>query len=209
MIFNLSINASNDLLKFYDNSALVKFFNEGENLSKLVDDFFASFNLPQNILQRKNFIEDNNSSELIYNSPFGEPSLIFLKKIKIDKSFNSDFFRNYFAGLIPQLKNKSIENLNIIVPSFSSFPTHFESDDYLIQTIIEGIHLGNYDFDKYKSSKKEKINLKIHIHYTDKTKVKNVIDKTNILMQSVLFARDLVNEPAINLTPIEFAKRTI
>ncbi|MEW6003954.1 MAG: leucyl aminopeptidase [Stygiobacter sp.] len=208
MIFDLTIQAENDNLKFYEDSALVKFFNDGENLSKLVDDFFASFNFPQNILQRKNFIEDKNTTEILYHSPFGEPSLIFLKKIKIDKSFNSDFFRNYFAGLISQLQNRNIKNLHIVVPAFAPFPTHFESDDYLIQTIIEGIHLGNYSFDKYLSKNKSISKLKVLIHFTDKNKLKKLIDKTNILMNSVFFARDLVNEPAINLTPQEFAKRT-
>lgn len=208
MIFDLKLQAENDNLKFNNNSALVKFFNEGENLSKLVDDFFSSFNFPQNILQRNNFIENNDSTEILYYSPFGEPSLIFLKKIKIDKSFNSDFFRNYFAGLIPQLQYKRINNVHIIVPSFSAFPTHFESDDYLMQTIIEGVHLGNYSFDKYLSHKKTKDKLKIIIHFTDKNKVKKLIERTNILMSSVFFARDLVNEPAIKLTPQEFAKRT-
>ncbi len=208
MIFDLTFKAENDNLKFNEDSALVKFFNEGENLSKLVDDFFASFNFPQNILQRKNFIENNDTTEILYHSPFGEPSLIFLKKIKIDKSFNSDFFRNYFAGLIPQLQNKSIKNLHIIIPSFTAFPTYFESDKYLIQTIIEGVHLGNYSFDKYLSNKKSKNKLKVIIHFTDKNKLKKLIERTNILMSSVFFARDLVNEPAIKLTPQEFVKRS-
>lgn len=207
MIFNLSVKAENDNLKFDNNSALVKFFIDSEILEKTIDDFFASFNFPQNFLQREKFINDKELTELVYNSPFGEPSIIFLKKIKVDKNFNADFFRNYFAGLIPTLENKGVKNLHIITPAFSPFPTHFESDDYLIQTIIEGIHLGNYSFDKYKSSSKTKNLLNVLIHFTDKSKTKKIIDYTHKLMSSVLFARDLVNEPAINLTPKEFVKR--
>lgn len=208
MIFDLSIQAENDNLKISEDSALVKFFNDSENLSKLVDDFFAAFNFPQNILQRKNFLENKESTELIYNSPFGEPSIIFLKKYKVDKSFNSDFFRNYFAGLIPELENKNLKTLHVIIPSFSTFPTHFESDEYLLQTIIEGIYLGNYSFDKYKSNKKANKKLKVIIHYSELKKTKIILERTNLIMNSVFFARDLVNEPAIKLTPQEFAKRT-
>lgn len=208
MIFNLTIKEENDKLKFGDQSALVKFFIEGENLSKLVDDFFASFNFPQNYLQREVFINEKENTELVYYSPFGEPSAIFLKKVKVDKEFNSDFFRNYFAGLIPNLKSRKINSLHIVIPSFTPFPGHFESDDYLIQTFVEGIHLGNYSFDKFKSKKAKEQNLKIFIHYSDSKKVKKIISRTNELMKSVFFARDLVNEPAINLTPQEFAKRT-
>lgn len=208
MIFNLTIKEENDILKFGQHSALVKFFIDGENLSKLVDDFFASFNFPQNFLQRENFLNEKENTELIYYSPFGEPSIIFLKKVKVDKEFNSDFFRNYFAGLIPTLKSKKIKSLHVVVPSFSPFPGHFESDDYLIQTFVEGIHLGNYTFDKFKSKKSKEQNLQVSIHFSDTKKVRRIISNTNELMKSVFFARDLVNEPAINLTPQEFAKRT-
>ena len=134
--------------------------------------------------------------------------VIFIKKAKVDKEFTSDYFRNCFAGLIPTLKTKQINSLHVIIPAFSHFPGHFESDAYMIQTIIEGIHLGNYSFDKFKSGKSAKENLKVILHYTDKKLIQNIIEKTEKVMSSVYFTRDLVNEPANNLTPQEFAKRT-
>lgn len=207
MYFKLNMEAGSDKLKFKNESGLVKFFIEGENLEKLADDFFASFNFPQNVLQRKTFL-DKKCSELNYFSPFGEPSVIFLRKIKVDKDFSADYFRNVFAGLIPGLKQKKINTLNIIIPSFAHFPGHFESDEYMIQTIIEGIHLGNYSFDKFKSDKDKNENLKIIFHYSDQNLTRAVIDRTDKIMSSVYFTRDLVNEPANNLTPQEFARRT-
>ena len=207
MHFNLSIKAESDKLKFGDEAGLVKFFIEGENLEKLVDDFFASFSFPQNMIQKKSFLDKKNNS-LTYYSSFGEPSVIFLQKVKVDKDFSSDFFRDYFAGLLPTLKSKQIKAVHVIVPAFSHFPGHFISDEYLIQTIVEGIHLGNYTFDKYKSEKKPKENLQFVLHYSDKSLVNKVIEKANQIMSAVHFTRDLVNEPAITLTPLEFAKRT-
>jgi leucyl aminopeptidase len=158
-------------------------------------------------LQKKSFLDKKNT-ELTYYSPFGEPSIIFVKKVKVDKEFTSDFFRNYFAGLIPSLKTKPVKTVHVIVPAFSHFPGHFISDEYLIQTIVEGIHLGNYSFDKYKSEKKEKERIQFVLHYSDKKLVQKVVEKADTLMSAVHFTRDLVNEPAITLTPQEFAKRT-
>ncbi|KAF0152576.1 MAG: aminopeptidase A/I [Ignavibacteria bacterium] len=207
MHFNLKVKAEKDILKFNYESALVKFFIDGDNLEKLVDDFFASFSFPQNLTQKKFFLDKKNS-ELTYYSSFGEPSVVFLKKIKVDKSFTADFFRDYMAGLVQTLKGKQIKTIHLVVPAFSHFPGHFNSDEYLIQTIVEGIHLGNYSFDKYKSEKKNTEDLQFVLHYSNKTLVQNIIDKTNHIMSAVHFTRDLVNEPAITLTPQEFGKRT-
>lgn len=207
MNFNIRVKAEKDILKFSDESALVKFFIDGENLEKLVDDFFASFSFPQNLIQKKSFL-DKKSSELTYFSSFGEPSLVYLKKVKVDKTFTADFFRDYFAGLVQSLKGKQVKTINVILPAFSHFPGHFSSDEYMIQTIVEGIHLGNYSFDKYKSEKSKPENLQFVLHYSDKSLVQKIIEKTNHVMSAVHFTRDLVNEPAVTLTPQEFAKRT-
>lgn len=207
MNFKINIKAQNDIIKFEKESALIKFFIDADNLVKLVEAFFVNINLKLNHIQKKYFINKKND-ELVYNSPEGEPSFIFLKKIKIDKDFSNDFFRNYFAGLIQSLKEKEVKTLHIVVPAFNHFPGHFDSDLYMIQTMIEGIHLGNYTFDKYKSEKKKEQLLNINLHYNEPAKIKSVIESVNKLMEAVHFTRDLVNEPSITLTPQEFAKRT-
>ena len=76
MHFNINIEAGTDQIKLRNESGLIKFFTEGENLEKLLDDFFASFSFPQNALQRKVFL-DKKSSELTYHSSFGDPSCYF------------------------------------------------------------------------------------------------------------------------------------
>jgi leucyl aminopeptidase len=207
MNFKLTVSAKGDDLSFKNDSGLVKFFIENENLEKLFEDFFTNLNIVLNPLQKKYFLDKKND-ELIYYSTAPEPSVIFLKKIKIDKDFTSDFFRNYFAGLIPSLKGKELKSLNVIVPAFSNFPGHFESDQYMIQSMAEGIYLGNYSFDKYKSDKKNTGSLDISIHYNNRSIIDSALAKAAQLVDSVSFARDLVNEPSITLTPQEFAKRT-
>ncbi len=207
MHFNLKINPAKDELIFKPDSALVKFFIETDKMERILDEFFLSLNYPLGKMQKKNFL-DKKSNEFEYYSQTDEPSVIFVKKIKLDKNFSVDFFRNYFAGLIPSLKNKNVKFVHVIVPSFTNFKDYFETELEFLQTMIEGIHLGNYTFDNYKSEKQKPLELSFLIHYTDQKNLKNTIENSNTLMEGVFFTRNLVNEPAITLTPAELAGRT-
>ncbi len=208
MNFNLTINPAKDELVFKPDSALIKFFIDSDKLERLVDDFFLSLNFPLGKIQRKYFL-DKKSGELIYHSQTDEPSVIFIKKIMLDKNITNDFFRNYFAGLIPSLKNKNIKVVHLIVPAFPDFKKYFDNDAYFLKTMLEGIHLGNYTFDDYKSEKEKQADLSFYIHYSDQKILKNVIDSTQKLMRAVYFTRNLVNEPASTLTPNELAKQAV
>jgi leucyl aminopeptidase len=78
-------------------------------------------------------------------------------------------------------------------------------------SIVEGILLGMYRFDKYKSDKKnnnKKLNkIKIITSDTDNIELlKKGTEKGKNLAESTNFARDLVNEPANYMTPIRFSE---
>ncbi len=207
MYFNLRINSAKDELSFKKDSALVKFFIDSKKLEKTLDDFFLSLNYPLGKIQKKNFL-DKKSNELTYYSQSGEPSVLFIKKVKIDKDFSTDFFRNYFAGLVTSLKKKNLNSVHVVVPSFLDLKDHFENESQLLRSLIEGIHLGNYTFDNYKSDKEKPEELSFFIHYTDQKILSSAINYSNKLMNAVFFSRDLVNEPSITLTPEELANRT-
>lgn len=206
MIFDLSIKANSDDLKFGSDSALVKFFVSDKNLKRVIEHFFETMNLSVNNLQKRFFIDEKND-ELIYNNSAGEPALLFLKKIKLDKDFNTDFFRNYFAGLIPSLQNKSIKSVNVIVPVMEKFKEHFHSQELLLRSITEGIYLGNYSFDKYKSDSNKPEKLLFNIHFSNQNILRKELENTQKVLDAVFFTRDLVNEPAMILTPNELAVR--
>lgn len=106
------------------------------------------------------------------------------------------------------MSNKNLSCIHIVTPVYEPFKNYFDDILYLIQTIIEGVLLGNYSFNKYKSEKKTVQSLTVKIHYTDTKEVRKIIDETEKIMSSVYFARDLVNEPPIILTPLVLAKRT-
>lgn len=206
MLFNLKIIPANDTIIFENNSALVKFFIESDKLEKQFLQFFDSLNCQLNNVQKKFFLDKKND-ELIYYKSTGEPSVIFSKKIKLDKDFTADFFRNYFAGLISSLLNKNINSIHLVVPSFEQFKKYFDEDSYFIQTMLEGIILGNYSFDKYKSDKENPQKLSVIIHYTNRNLLNKILLTSEKIMKAVSFTRDLVNEPSITLTPAELSKR--
>lgn len=166
MYFNLKIIAAKDELNFRQNSGLVKFFIDSDKTEKLLDEFFLFLSFQLGKTQRKNFL-DKKADELVYYSQTDEPSLIFIKKVKLDKTFTNDFFRNYFAGLIPSLKKKNINSLHLIVPSFFDYKDYYENEFHFMQSMIEGMHLGNYTFDKYISEKDKPVDLSVYVHYTD------------------------------------------
>jgi leucyl aminopeptidase len=207
MIFDAKIIVASDELKFKPQSALVKFLIESDKQEKVLDDFFSSFSMNIGKLQRTNFLSEK-SNQLNYFSQTGEPAFIIIKKVKLDKDFSVDFFRNYFAGLVQELKEKNIAEVHIVVPLFNDFKDYFTTETYFLQSMIEGIHLGNYTFNNYKSKKEKPSKLSFLIHYTDQKLMNSIIASTGKLMDAVYFTRNLVNEPAITMTPVELAKQT-
>jgi leucyl aminopeptidase len=203
MHFDLKIKAESDQLKFAKNSALVKFFIDSKRTNKLFENFFESLQLPLSETQKKQFL-DKKVDELTYYTSSEDPSVLFIKKVKLDDEFNVDFYRNYFAGLIPTLVNKHLKVLHIILPVFKDYQNYFPGESYFIQTMIEGILLGNYTFN-YKSEKEKEEKLNILFHHNDKKLLKGILDSTKKIMDSVYFARDLINEPAISLLPMNLA----
>jgi len=72
--------------------------------------------------------------------------------------------------------------------------------------LVEGIALGSYQFLKYKSDKKEKENMLASVGILSKVIKEAEIDRMNIVTDSVLRCRTLVNEPVSHLTAQVLAK---
>lgn len=76
--------------------------------------------------------------------------------------------------------------------------------------VAAGILLRSYSFDKYKTKKdkdESKKPVKMTIHCADPTAAKKAFADEAAVIDGVLLARDLVNEPANALGPVEFAAR--
>lgn len=77
----------------------------------------------------------------------------------------------------------------------------------LISDFVEGVILGNYQFNKYKSNKKENINYTINIYFEEE--IEEEIDKAKNISESIIIARNLVNEPANIMTPKTLSEEVV
>lgn len=113
------------------------------------------------------------------------------------KGFELDNVRRaggIFAGLVAKRKIKSAAVLST---------PYYKRD---IRPFIEGIILGGYTFDRFKSEKTDETTLKLIIDDTA-GKYKKEINKAIVLAEATSFTRDLVNTPGNYLTPTVFASR--
>jgi leucyl aminopeptidase len=80
-----------------------------------------------------------------------------------------------------------------------------------VQATVEGVILGSYRFDRYKTaangerSKLSRVTI-IGGARSDARGAKAAIDRGRVIAESQVFARDLVNTPALDLPPAELAK---
>jgi leucyl aminopeptidase len=201
MIFNIKTKTSNEISKIPVNSAEIIFCKNNSEFDKIIKTKKISISN----LQKNNFKDDENSELTVWNKD--NPNLVLVKKTEINKKFNVDYFRNYLAGLVPTLKKEKITNLFIQVPRYSPYRSVFKEEEYFYQTIVEGILLGNYNFNLYKSEKSKIQSLTANFVADDKKIFESARKNAEAIIGGVFFSRDLVNEPANTLTPLEFAKR--
>lgn len=207
MLFDIKITSSQTNFTKKNNSLLVKFFTEENNLKSDYSEFLKEHSLSTNTGLLKSFLSKD-KKEISFVNTVGKPDLIILKKVFPDNKFDVDIFRDFLSKTIIGLKDKEIEKIEIQIPDFAIFKNHFSDEEYFHQTFVEGILLGNYNFDKYKTEKKELKKLEVNFSGSSSTKLKSVISTTNNLLKAVYLARDLSNEPAITLTPAELVKVT-
>ncbi|MBX2976107.1 MAG: leucyl aminopeptidase [Ignavibacteriaceae bacterium] len=123
----------------------------------------------------------------------------------LPKKVNQDYFRNYFAGYVKQ-KSLASDKLVIRIPELKIFGEYFNSLEYMVQTMIEGLFYGYYSFDKYKSEKSVNKNLYVEFLGLDSQQLKKIVTKTSTLMNAINFTRDLQNEPGNVLFPQSLAE---
>lgn len=75
------------------------------------------------------------------------------------------------------------------------------------QCLAEGMELGGYRFETYKSKPKQNDLTKVTVAGTTSAAVKNGLAAGQAIAEGQALARSLVNEPGGTLTPVELAKR--
>ncbi len=205
-MFNLSIKTGSKLISGKPLSITVKYLIDGKSLDKGLTASEKSNHIKLSQLLRKNFLAED-GKEIRITGTDSNPGDIIISKIKMDDSFSVDYFRNHLAGFIDTLQNEEVSILNVDIPAFDLFNSYFEDEKYYYQTFVEGIILGNYSFDLYKSDKKKSKKLEVFFHGSNIKLIHSAIKTSLNLMEGVLFTKDLQNEPGLNLTPDILAKR--
>lgn len=146
------------------------------------------------------------NKEIINTKPFSKIHQIFLVVIN-NKSFNKNDDSELLEGL--RITGNTIFNIakSNYISSFNLVNTLDAKHTLQLESILEGILLSSYRFDKYKTTQAlNKQNLKFHLHHiklvTPLKQTSNSglsferLTKLSNIVKSVFLARDLVNEPA-------------
>lgn len=203
MLFNLVTKTTNQVDSYHSESCEIYFTFGKSEFSTLIESKKYSLTRSQ-----EKIVDSEKDFEIVI-SRSSNPEKTIIKNFDYDK-VNVDSFRNYLSGIISRIKSEKISYFYVNIPNHKKISGLFGNEEYYIQTFGEGILLGNYSFDKFKSDKKkvEKLNT---VFISESKSLKKSISKSLSVIEGVTFARDLVNEPANELTPAKYAntvKRT-
>lgn len=189
-----SINSCDVLIDFLDSSDFKTGLSNFENSSGI--------EIPA--ILKKKFQQKSEKQISFYTN--SRPAIVYLFKFDADK-INTDYFRNSVARIISGLFGENIESVFIRVPEYEISSSVFEDKQQYYRSFVEGAGLGNYEFNKYKSDKKKNKKLKVDFLSKDEKEMKQAVSVSENILEAVYFTRDIINEPAIQLTPAELAKQ--
>jgi leucyl aminopeptidase len=196
------INLSESLL-------VVGLYEDREDLHYL--NKISSFDLNKKI---NDIVSNTNNA----TKKFGKSLLFLCKDDKIDylkillvglgryNELNSNKLRQ--IGGIISLKAKELHVPNIIISNF------YKSTVDNVESIVEGLSLSLYEFNKYKNNGEDKssFNDLCNIYIISEElhdELEQIVKKTLMITQSVFFARDLANSPPNYLNPAGLASAAI
>ena len=111
----------------------------------------------------------------------------------------ADNLRTVYFKVGKELMKSKVKSVDINVAKFENIDY-----DKTLGAIVEGLLQSEYSFEKYLSEKKTKPsveNVYLDILEEHENMAKEIIEETINLVDGIFFARDLVNEPAMYMTP--------
>ena len=145
-------------------------------------------------------LSDGDSGDYIILPGSSNFKRIMLFNLGDKKKLTNDKMRAFGSKLYSLVNSKKITKMVLDTKSFSM------SSNDKSQSMIEGMVLGSYKFEDYKSNKNKK-NYLTDISLTGSID-KTIVKKAQIIGESVCFARDLGNHPANILTPTYLANES-
>lgn len=140
--------------------------------------------------------------EVYSNISHSDEKSILLGLGKPDK-LTCDSLRRAFFNAGKELMKFKVKDVHLQIPEF-------EGIDYsdAVSAIAEGLVQSKYSFEKYLSEKKTVSSIEdIYLEVLEdrEEESKDAIEEIESLMEGVFLARDLVNEPAMHMTPSKLA----
>ncbi len=116
-----------------------------------------------------------------------------------------DSFRR-FAGLAVKTAEKAkARRAVLVIPEDGAVRLEAR-----VEAAAEGALLASYRFDKYLTKDRAKPSLElVELAMPTRARVDDSLVRARAVVDGVCLARDLVNEPAGSLTPVEFARRAV
>ncbi|KKC39680.1 aminopeptidase A [Devosia epidermidihirudinis] len=132
----------------------------------------------------------------------GGSRVLVLGSGKTDASTPLNAWTDRGGSLLAKIAATQTEAVSVVIDDAAATPV-------AIAELAAGLRLRHYKFDKYKTSRSDEPNgtLTITLHVADPAAVDTAIADRGAVVDGTLLARDLVNEPANVLGPVEFADR--
>lgn len=121
-----------------------------------------------------------------------------------EKKVDTEVLRNAFFNVSNELEKYKIRSAKLTINKFNDIC--FGST---IRAVVEGFLQAEYKFDKFLTDKKDKkylksVNIEVEEEFSEKAE--KAIEEAEILVEGIFLARDLVNEPAMYMTPTKLAQ---
>ena len=190
------INSTKNLNDINVHELYVLGYFEDLGLSKTGKKINEQFN---NVILNTKFKGKLYSSLLIYVSQ--NNFKILLIGLGNSKEFSIDKLRGCSGAAIKAIKQNELSNF--IIELFGKDKLN-ENRYLLTKSIVEGLILGSYEFNYYKTYEKKEFKFKCSILDGNKS----AIDDSVIISNATCYARDLANHPSNVLTPSKIANES-
>ncbi len=186
-----SLSGSNTLAVYF----LLKDDNLRSTLRVMADNYGVL--LPQ--LQH-----DEIKGDISFIPASGSPSRVLLSVTDPSGKMTADYFRNYLADLSSGFYKSNTEEVIVQLPEFKDYKNVFTSEEQLHLSVMEGLFLGVYKFDKYKSDKSSNRDVTVYLAGISGEYFNQLNRISEAVKDGVYFARNLENEPANVIYPGSF-----
>lgn len=131
--------------------------------------------------------------------------LVLLAGLGKKSEVDSERIRKLYGVIVKRIKSLKITSFTLLLPQ----PLNIMNVEDILAYVVEGVELGDYINDKYKSEKKDYKGVERYNIISDNHNAEKIIKKAKIICKNTLFVREIVNESGSSLTPLKIAQHSL